>query len=71
MTNRFRSSRRVPIRILLLAVPGLLAAALLPVPAAVAAPAEACDRRTNNPPAGPEGTFADEDGGRGPGPVAS
>jgi Zn-dependent M28 family amino/carboxypeptidase len=48
MTNRSRSSRRVPIRIALVAVLGLLAAALLPLPAAVAAPAEACDRRTNN-----------------------
>jgi Zn-dependent M28 family amino/carboxypeptidase len=48
MANRSRSSRRVPIRIALVAVLGLLAAALLPVPAAVAAPAEACDRRTNN-----------------------
>jgi Zn-dependent M28 family amino/carboxypeptidase len=48
MTNRSGSSRRVPIRIAVVAVLGLLAAALLPVPAAVAASAEACDRRTNN-----------------------
>jgi Zn-dependent M28 family amino/carboxypeptidase len=38
----------VPARIALVAVLGLLLAALLPLPAAVAAPAEACDRRTNN-----------------------
>jgi len=48
MTNRSGSSRRVPTRIALVAVLGLLLAALLPLPAAVAAPAEACDRRTNN-----------------------
>jgi len=48
MTNRSRSSTRLPIRIALVAVLGLLAALLLPLPAAVAAPAEACDRRTNN-----------------------
>ena len=49
MTNRSGSSRRVPIRVAVAAVLGLLAALLLPVPpAAVAAPAEACDRRTNN-----------------------
>jgi hypothetical protein len=48
MTNRSGSSRRVPIRIVPVAVVGLLLAALLPAPAAVAAPAEACDRRTNN-----------------------
>jgi Zn-dependent M28 family amino/carboxypeptidase len=48
MTNRSGSSRRVPARIALVAVLGLLLAALLPLPAAVAAPAEACDRRTNN-----------------------
>jgi hypothetical protein len=35
-------------RIVAVAVLGLLAALLLPVPAAVAAPADACDRRTNN-----------------------
>jgi Zn-dependent M28 family amino/carboxypeptidase len=48
MTNRSGSSRRVPIRIVPVAVVGLLLAALLSAPAAVAAPAEACDRRTNN-----------------------
>jgi Zn-dependent M28 family amino/carboxypeptidase len=48
MTNRSGSSRRVPTRIAVVAVLGLLVALLLPVPAAVAAPAEACDRRTNN-----------------------
>ena len=48
MTNRSGSSRRVPARIALVAALGLLLAALLPLPAAVAAPAEACDRRTNN-----------------------
>jgi Zn-dependent M28 family amino/carboxypeptidase len=36
------------IRIAQVAVVGLLAALLLPVPAAVAAPADACDTRTNN-----------------------
>jgi Zn-dependent M28 family amino/carboxypeptidase len=48
MTHRSRSSRRVPARIGMVAILGLLVAALLPLPAAVAAPAEACDRRTNN-----------------------
>jgi Zn-dependent M28 family amino/carboxypeptidase len=48
MANRSRSSRGMPIRIALVAVLGLLATVLLPLPAAVAAPAEACDRRTNN-----------------------
>ncbi len=48
MTNRPGSSRRVPIRIVPVVVVGLLLAALLSAPAAVAAPAEACDRRTNN-----------------------
>jgi Zn-dependent M28 family amino/carboxypeptidase len=48
MTNRSGSSRRVPTRIALVAVLGLLLAALLPLPAAVAAPTDACDRRTNN-----------------------
>jgi Zn-dependent M28 family amino/carboxypeptidase len=38
----------VPIRIVPVAVVGLLLAALLSAPAAIAAPAEACDRRTNN-----------------------
>jgi Zn-dependent M28 family amino/carboxypeptidase len=48
MTNRSGSSRRVPTRIALVAVLGLLLAALLPLPAAVAAPTDACDTRTNN-----------------------
>lgn len=48
MTNRSGSSRRVSIRIVPVVVVGLLVAALLSAPAAVAAPAEACDRRTNN-----------------------
>jgi Zn-dependent M28 family amino/carboxypeptidase len=48
MTNRSGSSRRVPTRIALVAALGLLLAALLPLPAAVAAPTDACDRRTNN-----------------------
>ena len=39
---------RVPIRIALVAVLGLLLSALLPLPAAVAAPKAACDNRTNN-----------------------
>src|SRR5687767_10944850 len=48
MTNRSGSSRRVSVRIVPVAVLGFLLAALLPLPAAVAAPGEACDRRTNN-----------------------
>ncbi len=48
MTNRSGSSRWLPIRIAVVVVLGLLAAALLPVPAAVASPGQACDRRTNN-----------------------
>ena len=48
MTNRSGSSRRVSIRVVPVVVVGLLLAALLSAPAAVAAPAEACDRRTNN-----------------------
>jgi Zn-dependent M28 family amino/carboxypeptidase len=48
MTNRSGSSRWVPIRIALVAVLGLLLSALLPLPAAVAAPKAACDTRTNN-----------------------
>ena len=48
MANRSGSSRRIPIRIALVAVLGLLAAMLLPLPAAVAAPTDACDTRTNN-----------------------
>ncbi len=43
-----RSSRRRSTRIALVAVLGLLLAALLPLPAAVAAPKDACDNRTNN-----------------------
>jgi PA domain len=39
---------RVPARIALVAVLGLLLAALLPPPAAVAAPTQGCDNRTNN-----------------------
>ena len=46
--NRSGSSRRVPTRIALVAVLGLLLAALLPLSAAVAAPNNACDNRTNN-----------------------
>jgi hypothetical protein len=38
----------VPTRIALVAVLGLLLSALLPLPAAVAAPADACERQTNN-----------------------
>jgi hypothetical protein len=41
MTNRPGSLRRAPIRIALVAVLGLLLAGLLPLAAAVAAPAEA------------------------------
>jgi Peptidase family M28/PA domain len=48
MTNRSGSSRRMSIRVVQLAVLALLAALLLPVPAALAAPADACDRKTNN-----------------------
>ena len=48
MTNRSGSSRRMSIRVVQLAVLALLAALLLPVPAALAAPADACERRTNN-----------------------
>ena len=48
MTNRSGSSRRVPIRIVPVVVVGLLLAALLSAPAAVAAPNDACDTRTNN-----------------------
>jgi Zn-dependent M28 family amino/carboxypeptidase len=48
MTNRSGSSSRVPIHIALVAVLGLLLAALLPLSAAVAAPNNACDNRTNN-----------------------
>src|SRR5918993_2457147 len=48
MTNRSGSSRRLSIRIALVAVLGLLLAGLLRGPAAVAAPGEACDRRANN-----------------------
>jgi Zn-dependent M28 family amino/carboxypeptidase len=48
MTNRSGSSRRIPIRIALVAVLGLLAAMLVPLPAALAAPADRCERQTNN-----------------------
>jgi hypothetical protein len=48
MTNRSGSSRRVPTRVALVAVLGLLLAGLLPLPAAVAAPKDACDNHTNN-----------------------
>ena len=48
MTNRSGSSRRVPTRVALVAVLGLLLAAVLPLPAAVAAPTVACDNQTNN-----------------------
>jgi Zn-dependent M28 family amino/carboxypeptidase len=48
MTNRSRSSRRVSIRIVPVVVVGLLLAALLSAPAAVAAPADICDKRNNN-----------------------
>src|SRR4029450_7103277 len=48
MTNRSRSSMRVPIRIALVAVLGLLLSALLPLPAAVAAPKARCDTRSTN-----------------------
>ena len=48
MTNRSGSSRRVSIRIVPVAVVGLLLAALLSAPAAVAAPADICDKRSNN-----------------------
>ena len=47
MTNRSGSSRRVSIRVVQVVV---LAAGgtLLPVPAALAAPADPCERQTNN-----------------------
>jgi Peptidase family M28/PA domain len=48
MTNRSGSSRRMSVRIVQVAVLALLAALLLPMPAALAAPADACDRRSNN-----------------------
>ena len=49
MTNRSGSSRRISIRIVQVAVLALLGALLLPVPAAVAAaPADPCERQTNN-----------------------
>src|SRR5215207_1748701 len=48
MTNRSGSSRRMSIRVAQVAVLALLAALLLPVPAALAAPADPCERQTNN-----------------------
>jgi Peptidase family M28/PA domain len=48
MSNRSGSSRRMSIRLAQVAVLALLAALLLPVPAALAAPADACERQTNN-----------------------
>jgi hypothetical protein len=48
MTNRSGSSRRMSIRVVQVAVLALLAALLLPVPAALAAPADPCERQTNN-----------------------
>jgi Zn-dependent M28 family amino/carboxypeptidase len=48
MMHRSRSLRRVSAHIGLVAILGLLLAALVPMPAAAAKPAEACDRRTNN-----------------------
>ena len=48
MTNRSRSSRRMSIRIVQVAVLALLAALLLPMPAALAAPPMRATRQTNN-----------------------
>jgi Zn-dependent M28 family amino/carboxypeptidase len=48
MSNRSGSSRRMSIRLAQVAVLALLAALLLPVPAALAAPADPCERQTNN-----------------------
>jgi Peptidase family M28/PA domain len=48
MTNRSGSSRRMSIRIVQVAVLALLAALLLPMPAALAAPVDPCERQTNN-----------------------
>jgi Peptidase family M28/PA domain len=48
MTNRSGSSRRMSIRVVQVAILALLAALLLPVPAALAAPADPCERQTNN-----------------------
>jgi Peptidase family M28/PA domain len=48
MTNRSGSSRRMSFRIVQVAVLALLAALLLPVPAALAAPVDPCERQTNN-----------------------
>ena len=48
MTNRSGSSRRMSIRVVQVAVLALLAALLLPVPAALAAPVDPCERQTNN-----------------------
>jgi Peptidase family M28/PA domain len=48
MRNRSGPSRRMSIRIVQVAVLALLAALLLPVPAALAAPVDPCDRQANN-----------------------
>jgi hypothetical protein len=48
MTNRSGSSRRISIRIVQVAVLALLAALLLPMPAALAAPVDPCERQANN-----------------------
>jgi Peptidase family M28/PA domain len=48
MTNRSGSTRRMSIRLVQVAVLALLAALLLPVPAAFAAPVDPCERQTNN-----------------------
>ena len=48
MTNRSGSSRRMSIRVVQVAVLALLAALLLPVPAALAGPVDPCERQTNN-----------------------
>ena len=48
MTNRSGSSRRVPIRVAVVACSGCWRRCCCRCRPAVAAPAEACDRRTNN-----------------------
>jgi Peptidase family M28/PA domain len=48
MTNRSGSPRRTSIRVVQVAVLALLAALLLPMPAALAAPPDPCERRANN-----------------------